>query len=611
MHAHNQKIKVMFIGCLGAVGFIGGIFIQQSVNQGSTVLEVPTENKCARGLHYSYSSNKSFFDNAYINIQSEPTTTTTIKGVLVNHHLLAPNLIAGTISTIATTSPVTVVLISPNHFSAGQGQIISSLFKWDTPYGILNSNCDAISKLQTQDVINIDEYPFNKEHGVSGIVPFIKKSLPNATIIPIIIKETLSENDLDKFVNTLYATLGDNALIVGSFDFSHYLPDKVAQFHDTKSVSVIKNFDYTGLKTTEMDSIPGLEIVMRYMEKEGAQNFNLTANTNSSQILHDPTVEETTSYIDGSFSVGDKEPDSAVTVLTFGDMMLDRFVRQKINENSGTYPFDLLKRFLAGNDAVVANAEGPFTAHPSETTNRHNAPLKFTFDLSTLSSLKKLGFTLFSQANNHALNFGEQGLAESKRSIDEIGLNWFGDPTNINLHSFTQKIRGQKITFIGYHQFDPQGLDTVLNEIQSTKRSGSFVVVYPHWGTEYNKGITATQAKYAHAFIDAGADVIIGSHPHVVEPIEIYKNRAIFYSLGNFIFDQSSQGPTSEGLSVGISLTSQKVSYYLFPLDIKSAQASLMLHDKRSKMLSDIAEHSLAQEELTSEIREGVLTLIL
>ncbi len=559
--------------------------------------------------HNSYFSSKSFFEDAYKNIPEESVPSGNIRGIIVNHHLLAPNLIAKTINMMATTSPVTVVLVSPNHFSAGQGQIISSLFKWDTPYGMLDNDCETVAKLEKQGVIKIDEYPFRKEHGISGIAPFIKKSLPNAKVIPIIVKETLSENDLTTFIDSLYAIVGSSTLILGSFDFSHYLPDNVAKFHDEKSIAVIRNFDYAGLKTIETDSVPGLEIVLRYMEKEGALHFDLTANTNSSRILHDPTIEETTSYVDGSFSVGDRVVDDTATILTFGDMMLDRSVRQKINTNGDSYPFEKVKRFLIGSDVVIANAEGVFTEFPSKTTDVLNGVLKFTFDTALLFPLKKLGFTLFSQANNHALDFGRQGLKESEKSIEEAGLHWFGDPSNKNPHSFIAMVRGQKIAFIGYHQFALQGLDVVLAEIQSAKKDGDFVVVYPHWGVEYNQGVSETQIREAHAFIDAGADAIIGSHPHVIEPMEIYKNRIIFYSLGNFIFDQAPIGPTSEGLSVGIALTPQKVSYYLFPLNIRNMQASLMLYDKRGTVLSSIADRSFVSNEAKNEIKSGIVTL--
>ncbi len=577
-----------------------------------SVKKIPEKNtptKNSTNLHYSYFSNKNFFDNAYKNTRATPLPSDTVRGVLVNHHLLAPHLIAETISAIATTDPITVVLISPNHFSVGQGQIISSLYNWDTPYGVLDCDCAVAATLAKQGALSIDEYPFTKEHGISGIVPFIKKSLPNAKIVPIIVKDTLSENARIAFVDSLYATLGASTLVIGSFDFSHYLPDTVAQLHDKKSIAVIKNFDYAGLQTTETDSIPGLEITLRYMEKVGALHFNLIANTNSSQLLHDPKIEEGTSYIDGNFSVGIKTPDDTTTILAFGDMMLDRNVRKAINTNSTEYPFLPIKRLLMGNDIVVANAEGPFTTHASKTLNVLNGPLTFTFDPALLPTLKKLGFTLFSQANNHTLNFKKQGLEASERAIEKTGLHWFGDPLNGTLHSFTTTIRGQKIAFVGYHEFAYQGLATVLNEIRALKKNGNFVIVYPHWGMEYNKGMTQGQINTAHAFIDAGADAVIGSHPHVIEPLEIYKNKAIFYSLGNFIFDQDFSTATREGLAVGIAVTHTKVSYYLFPMNIRNTQASLMLYDKRSKVLSDIAKRSSVRNEQKKEINNGIITL--
>ncbi len=253
-------------------------------------------------IHYSYFSDKSFSDKAYGSINNKPVLGRNIKGVIVNHHLLAANLIAETISSIATTSQVTIVLISPNHFSSGRGQILSSVYDWHTPYGILESNKSAILKLKENGIINVDEYPFEKEHGISGIVPFIKKSLPNSRIVPIIIKDNLSRNQLSKFVDSLYNVFGGNVIIAGSFDFSHFYPDDITQLYDKESISIISNFDIDNIGGVQVDARPGLEIVLRYMYKVGATHFNLLANTNSSQILHDPSIKEAVSYIDGFFT---------------------------------------------------------------------------------------------------------------------------------------------------------------------------------------------------------------------------------------------------------------------------------------------------------------------
>jgi gamma-polyglutamate biosynthesis protein CapA len=281
-----------------------------------------------------------------------------------------------------------------------------------------------------------------------------------------------------------------------------------------------------------------------------------------------------------------KEPVKPVAVLAFGDMMLDRKVREQINKNGPEYPFSLIKDFLSGNDVVVANAEGPFTSNDSVTLGVKNAPLQFTFDPAILSTLKELGFTLFDQANNHTLNFGTAGFRQSTLSIETAGLNWFGDPSNKEVAPFIAEIRGEKIAFIGYNEFAYQGFEDVLQANKEAKKDATFVVVFPHWGEEYNPSFTAPQQKVAHAFIDVGADVVIGTHPHVTEPIETHNNKVIFYSLGNFIFDQSVNGPTSRGLAVRISLAKDFVTYDLFPISISKQQAILMTGEDRQTELN-------------------------
>ena len=311
---------------------------------------------------------------------------------------------------------------------------------------------------------------------------------------------------------------------------------------------------------------------------------------------------------DGIFISNTPVQNSTTTVLIFGDMMLDRSVRGKINQFGAEYSFALVKDFLVGHDIVVANAEGPFTSNPSKTLGVKNGPLVFTFDPAILPTLKNLGFTLLGQANNHTLNFGTIGLKQSEKSIEQAGLAWFGDPSNQDLHSFATTTHGQKIAIVGYHQF-ATGLSNVISEIQSLKQQGNFVIVYPHWGEEYLEDKTDIQIKIAHAFVDAGADAVIGSHPHVVEPIEIYKNKIIFYSLGNFIFDQAQSGPTSEDLSINMSITPTKVTYNLFPLKILQEQASIMVGDERTELLNNLAKKSLVDDSTKEAIRSGAIDL--
>jgi len=113
----------------------------------------------------------------------------------------------------------------------------------------------------------------------------------------------------------------------------------------------------------------------------------------------------------------------------------------------------------------------------------------------------------------------------------------------------------------------------------------------------------------AHKFIDAGADIILGSHPHVIEPIEIYNGKVIFYSLGNFIFDQYNSGPTTEGLSVGISITKDEVKYNIYPIDIKKAQASLMSKINSDLVLNNLSNKSVADDKIKDGIKSGIFSL--
>jgi poly-gamma-glutamate synthesis protein (capsule biosynthesis protein) len=272
-------------------------------------------------------------------------------------------------------------------------------------------------------------------------------------------------------------------------------------------------------------------------------------------------------------SVAQQRP---VTILAFGDMMLDRTVRDAITAHGAYYPFERIAPLLLGHDIVVANAEGPFTNHKSISAVDHSQ-LVFTFDPSSLPMLKSLGFTMFSQANNHALNFGWDGLHESQAAITNAGIGVFGDPENADPGPVYQTVRGETVAFVGYDQFSSSGgsASSTLAAIRIAKQNSTFVIVYAHWGEEYNLGTTQLQANLAHAFIDAGADAVLGSHPHVVEPIELYAGKFILYSMGNFVFDQDWDDNVSHGLAVDISLTDTQASYRLVPYAIGDMQPYL------------------------------------
>jgi MEMO1 family protein len=247
-----------------------------------------------------------FFDPAMV---CQNNYSQAVRGLIVNHHLLAGKFIAQAFCRVATDQKITVILLSPNHFSHGDGHIIISALDWQTPNGILPSASLLVSDLATRKIAVIDEVPFGFEHGVYNIIPFIKKTIPNAEIIPIIIKEAISPAEKDSLKNFLSDNLPANSLIIASLDFSHYLPSAEADAADGETLAVINRLNLSGLDNLNPDNHPDnidskavLEIFLSVMRQQQAKNFELLAHSNSAKLIGDTSLTETTSYIVGLFS---------------------------------------------------------------------------------------------------------------------------------------------------------------------------------------------------------------------------------------------------------------------------------------------------------------------
>jgi len=273
-------------------------------------------------------------------------------------------------------------------------------------------------------------------------------------------------------------------------------------------------------------------IAIAFFALENTRNFDLKKQ-NSAKIIQ-PEINK-------------------VSILAFGDMMLDRIVLSK-TQKAGDYNFPFLKidDYLKTADLKIANLEGPMTNFKS--VSNGNTRMRFTNSQKFLPILQAR-FNVFNLANNHMLDFGETGYLQTKKYLSSVGINYFGNYNNQpeSLSTIVEKNK-IKIGFVGYHGLIDTGFEDVLKEIEKIKPQVDFLIVMPHWGAEYKKVPADSTVQKAKQFIDAGADLVLGSHPHVVQTIEEYKGKMIFYSLGNFIFDQYWSKDTIEGLSVEILL---------------------------------------------------------
>lgn len=277
-----------------------------------------------------------------------------------------------------------------------------------------------------------------------------------------------------------------------------------------------------------------------------------------------PIVRERTLILEETpVSEGDASSvQSPIMFLFGGDMMFDRYIRTTMR-NSGDFPLAPLRETLEGADLVVANLEGPITdnASISETSTigaREN--YVFTFDPFVATLLKQSHIDAVNLGNNHSLNFGEDGVSQTKQFLSEAGVEYFGSPLAGDQRMLMREVKGVKVALVNYNQFVWQGKKKALADIAEVKGEADVVILYTHWGTEY---VPATESvkTLAHQFIDAGADLIIGSHPHVVQETEVYRGRTIYYSLGNLVFDQYFSSETTKGLLLRATYNSETKNF--------------------------------------------------
>ncbi len=218
------------------------------------------------------------------------------------------------------------------------------------------------------------------------------------------------------------------------------------------------------------------------------------------------------------------------------------------------YPFSGTAAELQKGDILVGNLEAPLTRGGTEFLGKK---FRFRVHPDIAPALKRTGFTVVTLANNHIMDFGRDGLADTLTSLDRVQLLHTGAGANLTeaRRPAIAMARGRRVAFLAYSLTYPdefyanasrpgtaQGLlKTVTDDIAEARRSVEYVVVSFHWGEELAEFPKPYQRKAAHAAIDAGANLVLGHHPHVLQGIERYKGKSIFYSLGNFVFGSMSR----------------------------------------------------------------------
>lgn len=253
--------------------------------------------------------------------------------------------------------------------------------------------------------------------------------------------------------------------------------------------------------------------------------------------------------------IPEEETAKEITMVFSGDILLSSYVLNNY-ENSGingVISEELLEE-MKNADLTMVNEEFPFSTRGTQAQDK-----QFTFrvDPSYVKILQEMGIDVVTLANNHALDYGTEALSDSFQTLDDAGIAYVGagDSRERAAEAYITELGGKTFGFLAASRVIPEVSWNIDNQqpgmlctydstalceaIKKAKENCDYVAVYVHWGIERENMPQDYQRQLGKAYIDAGADIVIGSHPHVLQGIEYYNGKPIVYSLGNYIFNQS------------------------------------------------------------------------
>ena len=292
-----------------------------------------------------------------------------------------------------------------------------------------------------------------------------------------------------------------------------------------------------------------------------------------------------------------------VKLIAVGDI----FLRTRNNK----YPFENVKEIFKSKDMLFGNLE---TVLSNKGKCAEKAVLLYS-SIKNVKHLKSAGFDILNIANNHIFDLGAEGFNNTLDILYKNDLTFIGANNKSRKNYVIVEKKGVKFGFLGYTQggfslpeegiwINKIGAIEIIKDIEYINAQCEFVIISLHWGTENVFYPSPKQINFAHKLIDAGATVILGHHPHVIQGIERYKTGLIAYSLGNFQFDPKlSYSKTNKSIILCLNFDRKKIeSYEIIPVmidkDFLPGVAEGKLKDKVSDFITKISQ-SLDDGHLT------------
>ena len=301
------------------------------------------------------------------------------------------------------------------------------------------------------------------------------------------------------------------------------------------------------------------------------------------------------------YNLGSDDLSIAVT----GDVMFGRKMPAVLE--SGESPFRYVENVTKAADILLVNFENPATI----SSNQVKGDVALKADPKYVPLLAGANdIVVASQDNNHALDYGEEGLKDSIKNLKDAGIYVMGAGSNLSEASEPVVIEkgDRKVTILnymdsenfaeyasimppatvnssGYNAYDSELAQKQVSEAR--ENGSSIIIAYLHYGNEYSRSPNENQMKISHELIDDGADVVIGAHTHVTQGVEMYNGKPIFYNLGNFIFDQSNPA-THRSYFLNLDLVGENCTATLYPTYLSNYLPTFMDADSAKGLVAEL-----------------------
>ncbi len=300
--------------------------------------------------------------------------------------------------------------------------------------------------------------------------------------------------------------------------------------------------------------------------------------------------------------------DTNTNLVFTGDVMLARNVELLMNINGNDYPLSKIPLDFEP-DYLVGNFEASI---PKVHTHTQSFTFAFSVPSESLSLLNNFGFTHLGLANNHSYDFGGSDYFHTRTQIEAFDMVPFGDQivatsTSVAYIEVDEKVIALVGIYAVYNDISEEELTALFFEVNLKSDEQ---IVYVHWGEEYKLVHSNRQEELAKRLVARGADMIVGHHPHVVQDVQMIDGVPVFYSLGNFIFDQYFSVDVQQGLLLDYQILGDRKFVRLIPVSsIGSKSAPYLMSEADSvTFLNSLAERSdisLQEQIRNSEIKVG------